>query len=231
MDLYCEWNIHHEEEARPNFCCSLLFSCSLRTPVSIHEGRGANNSYPLLRVHDRRTPAPHSLRTKTMNGGKGIFKQKYEIFNAALLNFWGQIEVQLIPNLGRSSVLRWHFDTGIYNHLICHFRDGEDVKNKLEVTVKNTLRFSGVLTGNAESDISSSGKEHHRHLCTCIPSRIRIRDILIRIQMRIRILGFVPLPNGGCGSVPRSSAVTFRMQKKSIFSYFLCLYKGTLKAF
>jgi hypothetical protein len=57
VDLYCEWNIHHEEEARPNFCCSRLLQCSLRSPVSIQEGRGANHSHPLLRVHDRRTPA------------------------------------------------------------------------------------------------------------------------------------------------------------------------------
>ncbi len=57
VDLYCEWNIHHEEEARPTFCCSPLLLCSLRSPVSIQEGRGANYSHPLLRVHDRRTPA------------------------------------------------------------------------------------------------------------------------------------------------------------------------------
>jgi hypothetical protein len=41
---------HHEEEALPNLCCSLLFSCSLRSPVYIQEGRGANYSHPLLKV-------------------------------------------------------------------------------------------------------------------------------------------------------------------------------------
>ncbi len=29
----------------------------VRSPVSIQEGRGGNNSYPLLKVRDRRTPA------------------------------------------------------------------------------------------------------------------------------------------------------------------------------
>ncbi len=41
----------------------------------------------------------------------------------------------------------------------------------------------------------------------------QVRDILVLIRMRIRILGCVPLTNG-CGSVPKSS-VTFRMQQKN----------------
>jgi hypothetical protein len=45
----------------------------------------------------------------------------------------------------------------------------------------------------------------------------RIRDILVRIQMRIRILGFEPLTNG-CRSVPKYS-VTFRMQKIKFKSF------------
>jgi hypothetical protein len=42
-------------------------------------------------------------------------------------------------------------------------------------------------------------------------AEFRIRDILVWIRMRIRILGSLPL-NNGSGSVPKPS-VTFRMQK------------------
>ncbi len=42
--------------------------------------------------------------------------------------------------------------------------------------------------------------------CNKFFSVFRICDILERIQMRIRILGAVPLTNGsGCGSVPKST--------------------------
>ncbi len=51
----------------------------------------------------------------------------------------------------------------------------------------------------------------------------RIRDILVRIRMRMRILGSVPLTNRygcGCGSVPKSS-VTLRMQKIYFFIFLM----------
>ncbi len=71
MDLYCEWNKHHEEEAQPHFCCSGLFSCSLRSPDFIQEGRGANNSHPLLKVRERRTPS--ATATNRIRQRKGLF--------------------------------------------------------------------------------------------------------------------------------------------------------------
>jgi hypothetical protein len=54
--IFTARNIHHEEEAWPNFCCSLLLQCSLRLPDSIQEGQGANYGHLLLRAHDRRAP-------------------------------------------------------------------------------------------------------------------------------------------------------------------------------
>jgi hypothetical protein len=59
-------------------------------------------------------------------------------------------------------------------------------------------------------------------------SVFRIRDILVRIRMRIPILGSISLTNGsGCGAVPKSS-VTFKMQKL-YFSHFLCFNNETYK--
>ncbi len=57
----------------------------------------------------------------------------------------------------------------------------------------------------------------------------RIRDILVRIRMRI--LGSMPLTYGpGCGSGPvRRSSVTFRKQKYLFFIYILCFNKWNLK--
>ncbi len=50
---YCEWNKHHEEEAGPNFCCSLLLPCSLHPPGYIQEGQEASYDYLLLGVYHR----------------------------------------------------------------------------------------------------------------------------------------------------------------------------------
>ncbi len=47
---YCEWNKHHEEEAWPDFCSSLLLSCSLHPSGYIQEGQGVSYDYLLLGV-------------------------------------------------------------------------------------------------------------------------------------------------------------------------------------
>ncbi len=54
---YCDENIHHEEEAWPNFCCSLLLVRFLCPSVYIQEGQGVNNGYLLLGVYARRAPS------------------------------------------------------------------------------------------------------------------------------------------------------------------------------
>ncbi len=53
---YCEWNKHHEEEARPHFCCSVLFSSSLHPSGYIQEGQEASYDYLLLGVYHRNSP-------------------------------------------------------------------------------------------------------------------------------------------------------------------------------
>jgi hypothetical protein len=58
---YCEWNKHHEEEAGPHFCCSLLFSRSLHPPGYIQEGQGASYDYLLLGVYHRNSPGATTI--------------------------------------------------------------------------------------------------------------------------------------------------------------------------
>ncbi len=59
---------------------------------------------------------------------------------------------------------------------------------------------------------------------------IRIHDILVRIRMRIRIRGSVPLTSGsGCGSVPKSSVTFFWCNQKNFFSSFFGFDKWNLK--
>ncbi len=53
---YCEWNKHHEEEAWPDFCCSLLLACSLHPSGCIQEGQGVSHDYLLLGVCHRNSP-------------------------------------------------------------------------------------------------------------------------------------------------------------------------------
>ena len=74
MDLTANGNIHHEEEAWPNFCCSLLLLRSLRSSVYIQEGQGVNHGYLLLGVYDRRTPSATDTDTDTFG-----FKQADKI--------------------------------------------------------------------------------------------------------------------------------------------------------
>ncbi len=54
---YCEWNKHHEEEAGPNFCCSLLLPRSLHPPGYIQEGQEASYGHLLLGVYHRNSPS------------------------------------------------------------------------------------------------------------------------------------------------------------------------------
>ncbi len=53
---YCEWNKHHEEEAGPNFCHSLLFPRSMHLPGYIQEGQETIFGYLLLGVYHRNSP-------------------------------------------------------------------------------------------------------------------------------------------------------------------------------
>jgi hypothetical protein len=53
---YCVWNKHHEEEAGPHFCCSVLFPRSMHLPGYIQEGQEASFGYLLLGVYYRKTP-------------------------------------------------------------------------------------------------------------------------------------------------------------------------------
>jgi hypothetical protein len=79
----------------------------------------------------------------------------------------------------------------------------------MQALVEFTVR-SGIGFSIFENDVTKSPE-----------SSVPVRDILVRIRMRIRILGSVPLANGsGCGSAPKSF-VTLRMQKYIFFvSYF-----------
>ncbi len=54
---YYEWNKHHEEEAWPDFCCSLLLVRSLHPSGYIQEGQGVNYDYLLLGVCYRNSPS------------------------------------------------------------------------------------------------------------------------------------------------------------------------------
>jgi hypothetical protein len=56
VDLTANENIHHEEEAWPIFCCSLLLVRSLRSSDYIQEGQGVNHDYLLLGVYYRNSP-------------------------------------------------------------------------------------------------------------------------------------------------------------------------------
>jgi hypothetical protein len=53
---YCERNKHHEEEAWPHFCCSILFPRSMHQPGYIQEGQEAIFGYLLLGVYYRNPP-------------------------------------------------------------------------------------------------------------------------------------------------------------------------------
>jgi hypothetical protein len=54
---YCEWNKHHEEEAWPDFCCSLLLARSLLPSGYIQEGQEVSYDYLLLGVYYRNSPS------------------------------------------------------------------------------------------------------------------------------------------------------------------------------
>jgi hypothetical protein len=51
VDLTANENKHHEEEAGPHFCCSVLFSRSMHLPGYIQEGQEADYGYLLLGVY------------------------------------------------------------------------------------------------------------------------------------------------------------------------------------
>jgi hypothetical protein len=56
VDLTANENKHHEEEARPHFCCSILFPRSMHQPGYIQEGQGVIFGYLLLGIYHRRIP-------------------------------------------------------------------------------------------------------------------------------------------------------------------------------
>jgi hypothetical protein len=49
-------NKHHDEEARPHFCCSALFPCSMHRPGYVQGGQEVSFGYLLLGVYYRRIP-------------------------------------------------------------------------------------------------------------------------------------------------------------------------------
>jgi hypothetical protein len=49
-------NKHHDEEARPHFCCSALLPRSMHRPNYVQGGQEASIGYLLLGVYYRRIP-------------------------------------------------------------------------------------------------------------------------------------------------------------------------------
>ena len=49
-------NKHHDEEARPHFCCSALLPCSMHRPGYVQGGQEASIGCLLLGVYYRRIP-------------------------------------------------------------------------------------------------------------------------------------------------------------------------------
>jgi hypothetical protein len=71
VDLTANENIHHEEEAWPDFCCSLLLVRSLRSSGYIQEGQGVNHDYLLLGVYYINSPSctlPYSVTLPAIYG-------------------------------------------------------------------------------------------------------------------------------------------------------------------
>ncbi len=63
---YCEWNKHHEEEAWPHFCCSILFPRSMHQPGYIQEGQEAIFGRLLLGVYYRNSPSATTVHIKVV---------------------------------------------------------------------------------------------------------------------------------------------------------------------
>ncbi len=56
VDHTANENKHHEEEARPHFCCSMLLSRSMHRPGYVQGGQEATFGYLLLGIYYRRIP-------------------------------------------------------------------------------------------------------------------------------------------------------------------------------
>jgi hypothetical protein len=62
VDHTANENKHHEEEACPHFCCSILFPRFMHQPGYIQEGQEAIFGYLLLGVYYRRIPGATSAQ-------------------------------------------------------------------------------------------------------------------------------------------------------------------------
>jgi hypothetical protein len=56
VDHTANGNKHHEEEARPHFCCSMLLPRSMHQPGYVQGGQEASFGYLLLGIYYRRIP-------------------------------------------------------------------------------------------------------------------------------------------------------------------------------
>ncbi len=69
----CEWNKHHEEEARPHFCCSVPFPRSMHQPGYIQEGQGVIIGYLLLGIYHRRIPGDTGGHEQVISNGVWLY--------------------------------------------------------------------------------------------------------------------------------------------------------------
>ena len=56
VDYTANENKHHEEEAQPHFCCSMLLLRSMHRPGYVQGGQEATFGYLLLEIYYRRIP-------------------------------------------------------------------------------------------------------------------------------------------------------------------------------
>ncbi len=87
---YCEWNKHHEEEAWPHFCCSILFPRSMHLPGCIQGGQEASYGYLLLEVYDRNsTSSTTTYATFLLNSlVSAVYEGQSGINNISNFNLW-----------------------------------------------------------------------------------------------------------------------------------------------